>query len=595
MRSSRFGPRPVPPKPEGVTVLKSKLHDQVSISYKEPGLCETTPGVKSFAGHVHLPPGILDDVNGHPQDYPMNTFFWFFEARKDPENAPLAIWLNGGPGASSVLGLFMESGPCIINADSKTTSLNPWSWNNEVNMLYIDQPNQVGFSYDTPTNFTRTLDGTLIPTDFSDGVPPYNLTARPGTYSSQNESHTVNTTAQASHALWHFAQTWFAEFPHYKPNDDRVSIWAESYGGHYGPSAMRFFQQQNKKIDEGAIDAHYIHLDTLGIINGYLDATIQEEAYITFPYNNTYGLQIFNESIYEEMMHNHNKPGGCKDQMKACEDALAAYDIGAVNSGKVDVDSICNLGPCKSASNDVYLTLDHAWLDIAHPSHDPFPAPLVHGYLTQASVLEAIGSPVNFSYVSDAVANSFTATFDEVHGGFVDAVGYLLDNGIKVHMMYGDRDYACNWVGGEVASLAVKYSRSEDFARAGYAPFDTSTGVAGFTRQVGNYSFSRVFQAGHMIPSYQPEAAYEIFMRATFDRDIPTGRLRVTDDLSTEGPLSTWHIKNDPPKVPKPRCYVLDSATCIPEVWAKVLDGTAKIKDFFVIEDEDEEPFTEEL
>ena len=125
-----------PPKPEGVTTLKSKFHPGIKISYKEPGLCETTPGVKSYAGYVHLPPNALDEPHEH-QDYPINTFFWFFEARKDPHNAPLAIWLNGGPGGSSLIGALAENGPCFVGSDSNSTYLNPWSWNNEVNMLYI--------------------------------------------------------------------------------------------------------------------------------------------------------------------------------------------------------------------------------------------------------------------------------------------------------------------------------------------------------------------------------------------------------------------------------------------------------------------------
>ncbi|KAK8040192.1 hypothetical protein PG993_008603 [Apiospora rasikravindrae] len=94
-----------PPKREGVTYLKSKIHGNVTISYKEPGICETTPGVKSYSGYVHLPPGLVDDGSGEAQNYPINTFFWFFEARNDPANAPLAIWLNGGPGASSMMGV----------------------------------------------------------------------------------------------------------------------------------------------------------------------------------------------------------------------------------------------------------------------------------------------------------------------------------------------------------------------------------------------------------------------------------------------------------------------------------------------------------
>lgn len=284
-----------PPKPSGITVIQSKFHENVTISFKEPLICETTPGVKSYSGYVHLPPGFLDDgPNSEKQDYPINTFFWFFEARKNAANAPLAIWLNGGPGGSSMMGALEENGPCMVGPDSKSTYLNPWSWNNEVNMLYIDQPTQVGFSYDEPTNGTATVspegDGFQIqPADFSDGIPDSNLTYHVGTFSSQKLTQTPNSTAQAAHAFWHFAQTWFTEFPHYKPADDRISLWAESYGGHYGPGFFRFLQQQNDKIANNRSDekgAHYLHLDTLGIVNGLLDMVIQHESFISFPYNN---------------------------------------------------------------------------------------------------------------------------------------------------------------------------------------------------------------------------------------------------------------------------------------------------------------------
>ena len=72
-----------------------------------------------------------------------HRFFWYFEARKDPANAPLSLWMNGGPGGSSLIGLLQENGPCFVGNDSNSTYLNPWSWNNEVNMLYIDQVRQM--------------------------------------------------------------------------------------------------------------------------------------------------------------------------------------------------------------------------------------------------------------------------------------------------------------------------------------------------------------------------------------------------------------------------------------------------------------------
>lgn len=126
-----------PPPRENVTTIQSKQIPGVSISYREPGICETTTGVRSFAGYVHLPGSLLSNTTGPDTDYDVNTFFWFFESRKDPKNAPLSIWMNGGPGASSMIGALTENGPCKIRADSNSTVLNEWSFNNEVNMLYI--------------------------------------------------------------------------------------------------------------------------------------------------------------------------------------------------------------------------------------------------------------------------------------------------------------------------------------------------------------------------------------------------------------------------------------------------------------------------
>lgn len=68
--------------------------------------------------------------------------------------------------------------------------------------------------------------------------------------------------------------------------------------------------------------------------------------------------------------------------------------------------------------------------------------------------------------------------------------------------MYGDRDFACNWIGGERAVHAVNYSGKEEFANAGYTPIlvineEGVPDIGGQTKQYGNFSFSRVYQAGH--------------------------------------------------------------------------------------------------
>jgi hypothetical protein len=72
-------------------------------------------------------------------------------------------------------------------------------------------------------------------------------------------------------------------------------------------------------------------------------------------------------------------------------------------------------------------------------------------------------------------------------------------------------------------------------------------------------------------------------MRALVNKDIATGLLPVYDDLTTVGPSSTFDVKNAVPERPEPRCYILMPGTCTPEQYATVLNGTAVVKDYFVV------------
>ena len=63
-------------------------------------------------------------------------FYWLAESRSDRGNDPLILWLSGGPGCSGLVALLGENGPCKVNADAKTTTPNPFSWNTKANMLW---------------------------------------------------------------------------------------------------------------------------------------------------------------------------------------------------------------------------------------------------------------------------------------------------------------------------------------------------------------------------------------------------------------------------------------------------------------------------
>ena len=75
------------------------------------------------------------------------------ESRNDPDTDPLIIWLQGGPGCSSMLGLYIENGPFNYRYDSENIlepfelTPNEYSWNNNANVMYVDQPLGTGFSF----------------------------------------------------------------------------------------------------------------------------------------------------------------------------------------------------------------------------------------------------------------------------------------------------------------------------------------------------------------------------------------------------------------------------------------------------------------
>lgn len=86
-----------------------------------------------------------------------------------------------------------------------------------------------------------------------------------------------------------------------------------------------------------------------------------------------------------------------------------------------------------------------------------------------------------------------------------------------------------------------------------------------------------------MVPSYAPSTAYSIFMRALFNRDIATGTVLLHDELATEGPSDTWHVRNIPPELPEPVCNVYAPGSCEPDVYEAVRNGTAIVEDFVVV------------
>lgn len=602
------------PPISNLTTILSPVDGNITISYKTPiaGTCQTAfDSQEQYTGWVHIP-GI----------YNTNTFFWFVGARSPTDQ--LTIWLNGGPGSSSMLGLFTENGPCevIEVANGKLgTQVRDWGWDRGSNMLFIDQvrfytfvyrqpsksqhsqktgcrrsrraenahwvgnqagedimldllanslqPNQVGFSYDTPTN--GSLD--LLTSDLY--TPPQVLpnsqpadTFMNGTFSSLNTNNTANTTEIAGMAIWHMLQGFLGAFPQYASNSTSmdVHLFAESYGGKYGPAFAAIWEQQNMRRSNGTISKSGtidIRLASLGIVNGCVDDLVQAPYYPVMAVNNTYGLTTINPTRASLAVGSFYAPGGCQAQIIQCRAAVKAQDpnnagdVSTVNSICANAYNFCTenvMNPYEDAGRSVY--------DIAHLLPESFPPSLYLEYLNTAGIQAAIGSPVNFTQTNYQVVSAFSSTGDYEREGYISDIAYLLNSGVRVGLMYGDRDYICNWLGGEALSLAVAAQTSSSYASlfpaAGYAPIIVNTTyIGGVVRQYGNLSFSRVYEAGHSVPAYQPETAFQVFARIMSGTSVSTGEIINSSLYNTTGPLNAT-ATNSLPASPSATCYLRD-------------------------------------
>ncbi|KAK7401236.1 hypothetical protein VNO78_12566 [Psophocarpus tetragonolobus] len=158
-----------------------------------------------------------------------SLFYYFVESPHNSSAKPLVLWLNGGPGCSSLgYGAFEELGPFRVNSDGKTLFYNKYTWNEVANVLFLESPAGVGFSY---SNTTSDYDHT-------------------GDKSTAKDAYV-------------FLLNWLERFPEYKTRD--FYITGESYAGHYVPQLAYTILVNNKSSHQN------INLKGIAIGNALID------------------------------------------------------------------------------------------------------------------------------------------------------------------------------------------------------------------------------------------------------------------------------------------------------------------------------------
>ena len=110
------------------------------------------PGL-NFEVNYNQYSGFLNLDNGH------HLHYWFIESQNDPSSDPVTLWLNGGPGCSSLDGLVYENGPWHLNHTGGLFE-NDYAWNLNSNVLYLESPIGVGFSYSDDNRYRMNDDTT---------------------------------------------------------------------------------------------------------------------------------------------------------------------------------------------------------------------------------------------------------------------------------------------------------------------------------------------------------------------------------------------------------------------------------------------------
>ncbi|CAH1392266.1 unnamed protein product [Nezara viridula] len=181
------------------------------------------------AARVSLPKTNITSYSGYftvNKTFNSNLFFWFFPSEADPKNAPVVLWLQGGPGGSSLFGLFCENGP--FSVDTKLTlQERQYSWSQLFNVIYIDNPVGTGFSF------------------------------------TESDSEYATDEVKVGKDLYSALSQFFQLFPDLQKNDFFVS--GESYAGKYIPAIGYTIHNNNK------INRQKINLKGLAIGDGFTD------------------------------------------------------------------------------------------------------------------------------------------------------------------------------------------------------------------------------------------------------------------------------------------------------------------------------------
>ncbi|KAL1302125.1 hypothetical protein AAFC00_002559 [Neodothiora populina] len=410
-----------------------------------------SPLLKMHAGHIEVSP-----------EHHGNLFFWHYQNRHIANRQRTVLWINGGPGCSSMDGAMMEVGPYRVQADGSLT-YNNGSWDEFANLLFVDNPVGTGFSYVDGDSYVHELK------DMADQMVT-------------------------------FLEKFFTIFPEYTLDDFYIA--GESYAGQHIPYIAQAILDRNAETK-----GQKWNLAGLLIGNGWISGPEQYLSYLQFAYK---------EGIIK----------GDSDAAKQIEaqQAICIKDLDAGGKDHVDTRSCERIlteilrisekdGNCRNMY-DVRLTDSYPSCGMNWPPDLEYVRP----YLRRSDVTNALhinpDKKSGWVECNGQVGQAFTAANSKPS---VDLLPGLLEK-VPILLFSGDKDLICNHIGTEDLIGNLKWSGGVGFETAPgtWAPrrdWTVEDEPAGIWQTARNLTYVQFYNSSHMVPFDYPRRTRDMLDR----------------------------------------------------------------------------------
>ncbi|KAH0654705.1 hypothetical protein KY289_032383 [Solanum tuberosum] len=426
------------------------------------GSFSVTPNAQKLLDRVSKLPGQGFNVNfAHYSGYvtvneesERALFYWFFEAVDDPSSKPLVLWLNGGPGCSSIaFGLAEELGPFHIEKDGKTLYWNPYSWNLAANVLFLDSPVGVGYSY-----------------------------------SNTSSDHLNNGDTRTAADSLVFLLKWLERFPEYKGREFYIS--GESYAGHYVPQLSQAIVRHNHGLKTQVIN-----------LKGFMVGNA-----LTDDYNDYLGLFQFMWSAGMISDQTYKQANAlCHDQsyLRPSEQCDKILDQANEEIGNIDSYSIFT--PACTAKFSILNHLLRKSNSIGHlrRSYDPCTEQHSKIYFNLPEVQNALHvHKRNSSFKWVTCSEEVSSGWKDSPKSVLDVYRELIKSGLRIWVFSGDTDAVIPVTSTRYSIDALKLPTVAPW-RAWYDDGQ----VGGWTQEYKGLTFVTVRGAGHEVALHRPKQA----------------------------------------------------------------------------------------